>query len=220
MIHKRPRLPKYIYTGHWLVILRWFEIYNFLIYVGLRYVSIVDSFTRDEWVWSAYKTSIWLLQAYSQHENRLPFKIILAACISVPCGWSAKICASLAFSSSKHIHFLYMHIHKNPWIIDLHSSYSFFLVFYMVVLWLLFKLECYHPHWLSAISVCWSDDSEEAAAYKTLKIEYMKYTQDFLTISKIASLVSALEDSYPVRYCRIPNSLMSLCELVYIYLHL
>ncbi|CAI8009581.1 Rho guanine nucleotide exchange factor 10 [Geodia barretti] len=41
------------------------------------------------------------------------------------------------------------------------------------------------------------DDSEEAAAYKTLKIEYMKYTQDFLTISKIASLVSALEDSYP-----------------------
>ena len=43
------------------------------------------------------------------------------------------------------------------------------------------------------------DESEEAVAYKNVKSEYMKYTQDFLTLGKIASLVSALEDSYMVR---------------------
>ena len=43
------------------------------------------------------------------------------------------------------------------------------------------------------------DNSEEAAAYEELKSQYVKHTQDFLTMSKIACLISSLADSYTVR---------------------
>ena len=43
------------------------------------------------------------------------------------------------------------------------------------------------------------DDSEEVGAYEDLKSQYMKHTQDFLTMSKIACLVSSLADTYTVR---------------------
>ena len=43
------------------------------------------------------------------------------------------------------------------------------------------------------------DESEEAVLYQKLKAQYMTHTQDFLTMSRIASLISSLAESFAVR---------------------
>ena len=42
------------------------------------------------------------------------------------------------------------------------------------------------------------DYLEDSATYQSLKSQYQKYTQDFITMTKISSLVSLLFENYPV----------------------
>ena len=54
---------------------------------------------------------------------------------------------------------------------------------------------------ISCFSPSVVDDTEEARIYKTLKTQFVQHTQDFETLSKIATLVTTLASDYAVSSC-------------------